>query len=135
MATATLRPLIAHKPELKLFQATTEDVQAITSVWYSAFFYLLWVCKCFPDVPSVRKWWDDHNRNDIENKPATKYLVVKDISPEGRGKVVGYAKWWVPSVTRGTRLRSGFHYGQRREIWIRLSGSLEYCEWTEEDHG
>jgi hypothetical protein len=32
MATATLPPLIAHKPELKLVQATIEDVQVITSV-------------------------------------------------------------------------------------------------------
>jgi hypothetical protein len=96
MATATLPPLIAHKPEFKLVQATTEDVQAITSVWYTAFSYFPFTRKCFPNVPSVRKWWNEHNRNDIENKPPTKYLIVKDVSPEGKRMVVGYTKWWVP---------------------------------------
>jgi hypothetical protein len=96
MATTALPPLITHKPKLKLDQATTEDVQAITGVWYAAFSYLPFGRKMLPNVPSVCKWWDDHNRNDIENKPATKYLLVKDVSLEGKGKVVGYAKWWVP---------------------------------------
>lgn len=41
------------------------------------------------------KWWDDHNGTDLQ-KPAAKYLVVKDVSEEGKGIVVGYAKWWVP---------------------------------------
>jgi len=44
----------------------------------------------------VKKWWDDHDQDDMENKPAAKYLIVKDVSQEWNGKVVGYAKWWVP---------------------------------------
>ncbi len=32
----------------------------------------------------------------MANKPSAKYLIVKDHSPEGNGKVVGYAKWFVP---------------------------------------
>jgi len=87
--------MITHKPKLELFIATTEDAQAITSVWYTVF-YIPFILKMFPDTPAVRKWWDDHNQDDIENKPAAKYLIVKDISREGNGKVVGYAKWWVP---------------------------------------
>jgi hypothetical protein len=123
MATAALPPLITHKPELKLFQATTEDVQAITGAWYTAFSYLPFARKCFPDVSSVRKWWHDHNQNDIENKPATKYLVVKDLSPEEKREGGGVRSGGFLSVMRGIRLRNGFRRGQR-EIWIRLSGSL-----------
>ena len=32
----------------------------------------------------------------MAKKAYIKFLVVRDGSPEGKRKIVGYAKWWVP---------------------------------------
>ena len=34
--------------------------------------------------------------NDLAHKPSARYVVVKDMSGKGNGKMVGYAKWNVP---------------------------------------
>jgi hypothetical protein len=73
--------MITHKPKVELFMATTENLQAISSVWYTVF-SIPFILKRFPDTPTVRKWWDDHDQDDMENKPAAKYLIVKDVSQE-----------------------------------------------------
>jgi hypothetical protein len=47
----------------------------------------------FPYTPSVLQWWNDANGYDMANKPYVKFLVVRDMSKEGNGRIVGYAKW------------------------------------------
>ena len=86
---------ITHEPRLKLELATPADLPAIRAVWYECFPDPI-LMKMFPNTPSVHKWWDDANSFDMANKASAKYLVVKDHSEEGNGKVVGYAKWSVP---------------------------------------
>ena len=50
----------------------------------------------FPYTPSLLSWWDAANGYDMAHKPYVKFVVVRDVSPEGKGRIVGYAKWWVP---------------------------------------
>lgn len=88
----------------------------------------------FPDTPTVRKWWDDHNQDDMENKPAAKYLIVKDVSQKGNGKVVGYAKWWVPigeSSEKSGKLMGDSEFALIGEE--RLKVEERYLVWSEGD--
>ncbi|KAM5369636.1 hypothetical protein ACJZ2D_008895 [Fusarium nematophilum] len=80
---------------LVLDQVTSDDVPAITELWFAGFtdpgMRYLW-----PDTPRVRKWWDDANRHDLLNKTFQHY--VKIVDPEskdnrGRPRIVAYAKW------------------------------------------
>ncbi len=88
-------PRITHTPNLQLSLATPEDIEEIRNIWYACF-PEPFVRKMFPEVPSVRRWWDDHNLDDMLNKPGTRYLIVKDVSKEGGSRGVGYSKWSVP---------------------------------------
>jgi hypothetical protein len=86
---------ITHSPVLKIEHATPDDLQAINDIWYTCFPEPL-LRKIFPDTPGGQKWWRDANLSDMEKKPAANYLLVRDYSVEGGGKVAGYAKWFVP---------------------------------------
>jgi hypothetical protein len=86
---------MAHKPNLKLDLATPKDLREITEVWYECF-PEPFVRQMFPYTPTVIQWWDDSNGYDMANKPYVKFVVVRDVSQEGSGRIVGYAKWWVP---------------------------------------
>lgn len=86
---------ITHTPSLKLYIATPTDLPEITSVWYTCF-PEPFLRRMFPDTPSLHSWWITANTFDMENKPSAKFLVVKDHSEEGNGKIVGYAKWFIP---------------------------------------
>lgn len=88
-------PMISHRPNLKLELATESDIRAISDVWYACFPDPA-LRKMFPHTPTVQQWWDDANRSDMLHKPEAQYIVVRDVAPEGRDRVVGYAKWFVP---------------------------------------
>ena len=44
----------------------------------------------------------------MANKPYVKFSVVKDMSKEGSGRIVGYAKWWVPKEGRNFTVEERF---------------------------
>jgi hypothetical protein len=90
-----IQPPISHKPDLKLDLAYPKDLREITEVWYKCF-PEPFIRQMFPYTPSVLQWWNDANGYDMANKPYVKFLVVRDMSKEGNGIIVGYAKWWVP---------------------------------------
>ena len=80
---------------MKLDLATAKDLREITEVWYTCF-PEPFIRQMFPYTPAVIQWWVQTNGFDMANKPYIKFLVVRDVSPEGKRKIVGYAKWWVP---------------------------------------
>jgi hypothetical protein len=98
---------ISHKPELRLDIATSKDLREITEVWYKCF-PEPGIRQMFPYTASVIQWWDDANGYDMANKPYVKFLVVRDTSIEGEGKIVGYAKWWVPIGERRFNVEERF---------------------------
>ncbi|KAG0646333.1 hypothetical protein D0Z07_8090 [Hyphodiscus hymeniophilus] len=86
----------SHEPELKLDFATPNDARDISDIWYECF-PEKFLKKMFPQIPAVQQWWDDANTFDMLNRPAAKYLKVTDLAAnDGKGKIVGYAKWFVP---------------------------------------
>lgn len=94
-STSTPPAMISHTPDLQLSLATASDVRAISDVWYACFPDPA-LRKMFPHTPGVQQWWDDANLSDMLHKPEAQYLIVKDVSPEGKDRVAGYAKWFVP---------------------------------------
>ncbi|CZR52652.1 uncharacterized protein PAC_02529 [Phialocephala subalpina] len=88
-------PQITHTPSLQLHLATPTDLPEITIVWYTCF-PEPFIRRMFPDTPSLHSWWHAANSFDMANKPAAKFLIVRDHSKEGKGRIVGYAKWFVP---------------------------------------
>lgn len=60
----------------------------------------------------MRQWWINANLYDMGNKSFFKYLLVRDYSPEGKGKVVGYAKWHVPVGEERLKIEDRF------PLWI-----------------
>ncbi|TVY12718.1 hypothetical protein LARI1_G009220 [Lachnellula arida] len=89
MATVTPLP---HTPKLSLAKATLADMPEITALWYTCFSSPLFD-KLFPPTPAVHAWWNAANADDLLNKPSQVYLKVSDVSAEGQGRIVGYAKW------------------------------------------
>ncbi|KAK7418143.1 hypothetical protein QQX98_004118 [Neonectria punicea] len=91
---------------LVLEEVTLDDVPALTELWYAAFtdpgVRHLW-----PDTPSVRKWWDNANRDDMLNKTFQHYIKVVDPASrdnQGRPRIAAYAKWDLATPTlRGPR--------------------------------
>src|SRR5437879_3369557 len=61
--TSSPPPKITHTHTLKLHLANPSDIPSITTTWYTCF-PLPFTLAMFPDTPSGRKWWDDHNRHD-----------------------------------------------------------------------
>jgi hypothetical protein len=104
---AELPPSISHTPEFKLDLATEKDILEITEVWYTCF-PEPFIRQMFPYIPSVIQWWNDANSYDMANKPYIKFLVVRDVSTEGKGRIVGYAKWWVPIGEKGFTVEERF---------------------------
>jgi hypothetical protein len=90
---ANITPL-SHKPDLRLERVSIQDLSEITVLWYTCF-SSPFMDKMFPPCPSLYAWWTAANSDDILNKPSQVYLKVSDVSPEGKGKIVGYAKWGV----------------------------------------
>ncbi|KAN0112425.1 acyl-CoA N-acyltransferase [Hyaloscypha variabilis] len=88
-------PRITHSPSLQLSLATPTDLREITEVWYACF-PESFVRQMFPYTPALLAWWDAANGYDMAHKPYVKFVVVRDESKEGKGRIVGYAKWWVP---------------------------------------
>ena len=88
---ATASPL-SHNPKLELAKATLSDIPEITALWYTCF-SSPFMDKMFPPTPPVYSWWNAANSEDLLNKPSQVYLKVSDVSAEGKGKIVGYAKW------------------------------------------
>lgn len=89
MATPT--PL-SHAPKLELAKVDLTNMSEITALWYTCFSSPL-MDKMFPPTPALYKWWDAANSDDLLHKPSQVYLKVSDVSVEGKGKIVGYAKW------------------------------------------
>ncbi|TVY40079.1 hypothetical protein LOCC1_G004448 [Lachnellula occidentalis] len=88
---ATPNPL-THTPQLILSLATLADIPPITALWYTCFSNPLWD-KLFPTTPALYAWWNAANSDDLLHKASQVYLKVTDESAEGKGKIVGYAKW------------------------------------------
>jgi hypothetical protein len=87
---------LTHEPDLRLDFATPADAREMNEIWYQCFpedFCM----RMFPNVQPVQQWWDDANTSDMLNKPAAKYLKVTDLAANGgKGRIVGYAKWFIP---------------------------------------
>lgn len=104
MSSSTL----SHKPDLQLAPATLDDIREISDVWYTCF-PDPFVRKMFPLKPSVQQWWDDANSSDMQHKPSAQYLKVTDLAADdGKGKLVGYAKWFVPVGNEQPELENRF---------------------------
>jgi hypothetical protein len=86
---------MSYNPSFKLDLATPIDLKEITDVWYKCF-PEPFIRQMFPHTRSIIQWWEDANGYDMANKPYVKFVVVRDMSSEGEGRIVGYAKWWVP---------------------------------------
>ena len=105
---STTETTLNHKPNLKLDFATPADAREISDVWYECF-PDEFIRKMFPHTPSVQQWWDDANTSDILNRPAANYLKVTDLAAnDGKGKIVGYAKWFVPVEGQKPELENRF---------------------------
>jgi hypothetical protein len=83
---------LSHNPKLEVAEASLSDIHEITALWYTCF-SSPFMDKMFPPTPSVYSWWNAANSDDLLNKPSQVYLKVSDVSAEGKGKIVGYAKW------------------------------------------
>ncbi|KAF8854532.1 hypothetical protein BDZ45DRAFT_40459 [Acephala macrosclerotiorum] len=88
-------PQISHTPSLKLHLTTPSEIPEIISVWYTCF-PEPFVRRMFPNTHSLHSWWHAANSFDMANKPSAKFLIVKDHSREGKERIVGYAKWFIP---------------------------------------
>jgi hypothetical protein len=99
---------LKHKAILQLDFATPADAREISDVWYECF-PEPGIRKMFPKTPSVQQWWDDANTSDMLNRSAAKYLKVTDlVANDGKGKIVGYAKWFVPVENQKPELENRF---------------------------
>ena len=97
-----------HTPNLKLDFATPDDAREISDIWYECF-PDEFIRKMFPRTPAVQQWWDDANTSDMLSRPSAKYLKVTDLATnEGKGKIVGYAKWFVPVENQKPELENRF---------------------------
>ncbi|KAF2502489.1 acyl-CoA N-acyltransferase [Lophium mytilinum] len=80
---------------LKLLPATVDDASEITNLWFAAFTDPEFP-QIIPDTPSVRKWLEDANFNDMTKKPFQRYLKVIDTESkdsQGRPRIAAFAKW------------------------------------------
>jgi hypothetical protein len=93
MAVA-LPPRITHEPHLVLSEATQADLLGINDIFYEGF-QDPFILRMFPNTPGIREWWAEANGNDMLNRAADRYLVMKDMAADER--FVGYAKWQCPT--------------------------------------
>lgn len=111
---------------LRLETATLEDIPDLTELWYLVFNDPV-MRKMMPDTPDVRDWFSETNRIDMIKKPYQKYLKVvdPDTTPNGRPKVVAYAKWDTSTPEeRGPRF-APWHSGQPAEECDKFFGAME----------
>ncbi|KAF4629602.1 hypothetical protein G7Y89_g8538 [Cudoniella acicularis] len=118
--TMTTTPLLPHTPTLHLTPlTTTDDIPHLTPLWYTCF-STPFLARLFPNTPALYKWWERANTLDHSSSTHV-YLVVKDISPEGQNRIVGYAKWSL--FREGVECR----LGERFPPWCEESDG-ERCE-------
>lgn len=126
MATIPKTPH-SHEPNLEIDFANPADAREISDVWYECF-PDPFIRKMFPQIPSVQQWWDDANIFDMINRPAAKYLKVTDLAAnDGKGKIVGYAKWFVPVEGQRPELENRFPpwaEGSGKDLCSRFFGHL-----------
>lgn len=90
--------------DLRLEPATEEDIPDITELFFLVFNDPL-MSEVMPNTQGVRDWFSETNRIDMATKPYQKYMKVVDPNtPDGRPKLVAYAKWDMSMPdTRGPR--------------------------------
>jgi hypothetical protein len=103
-------PTIPTSSTLKVEPLTIEDTSNITNPWFAAFTDPQ-IRRVFPDTPSVRKWLEDANINDITNKLFQRYLKVvatESKDDQGRLRIAAYANGIIRCLTSaGSATRLG----------------------------
>ncbi|EAU29938.1 predicted protein [Aspergillus terreus NIH2624] len=85
---------------LQVQPVTPEDIPALVDLVMDSF-NTPYDRLMFPDTPGIRAWWDRVHRDDLQHKPALKYVKVVDTNIPGA--ILSYAKWDFNPRERGDR--------------------------------
>ncbi|KAK2589774.1 hypothetical protein QQS21_012545 [Conoideocrella luteorostrata] len=116
-------PLVpAGAMDLKLEDATVEDIPGIVDVYLAAFTDRF-TAHLFPDRTDLPRWLADDYKKDMTTNHLTRFYKVTDVSV---GKIVAFAQWEIPdrqAVPAGTAIKA-----KGKKDWPE-GANAEFCDW------